>query len=152
MIRDLSAINFTASGIYANTMRFVDGDGVQVQICAPEYARNQTWDNEGEMYPAEFEALQAMRRDHVTIWVKDLEKSSAMYQRHFELDLRREIKGDTHCLGVGNGSFFGIQLSGKDYGYIDHYCLGLKDFDTDKIERNGNGSSVSKLCQYCSIH
>ncbi|HEY3341380.1 MAG TPA: VOC family protein, partial [Anaerolineae bacterium] len=74
---------------------------------------------------------QPMTLDHLTIKVPDLERSSRFYQDVFGMPLLR-AEPDTHYLGLGN-SFMGIQPSGTDRAYIDHFCLGLMAFDARGI-------------------
>ena len=75
--------------------------------------------------------LQPVTLDHLTIKVPDLEQSSRFYQDVLGMPLLRALP-DTHYLGVGD-SFMGIQPSGSDQAYIDHFCLGLKNFNAGDI-------------------
>eukprot|EP00475_Leptophrys_vorax_P024252 TRINITY_DN3342_c0_g1_i1.p2 TRINITY_DN3342_c0_g1~~TRINITY_DN3342_c0_g1_i1.p2 ORF type:complete len:299 (-),score=95.22 TRINITY_DN3342_c0_g1_i1:45-941(-) len=135
VISTLKAFNLTASGIYENTLRFEDPNGLHIQLCNGDYAQNQTWDlDPSKQIPTQFNALQAVTIDHITIKVPDLEKTSLFYQKLFNLPLLRVIPGNTHYLGIGNNSFFGIQPSGSDKAWIDHFCIGLQDFNTEQIE------------------
>jgi catechol 2,3-dioxygenase-like lactoylglutathione lyase family enzyme len=84
--------------------------------------------------------LQAVTLDHVTIRAKNLEKSSKFYQEVFGMPLKRIIPGQTHYLSLGN-SFLGIE-SLKDSVCIDHICLGLKNFDSEKIIARLNSMGI----------
>jgi catechol 2,3-dioxygenase-like lactoylglutathione lyase family enzyme len=101
VIATLKDFNMTASGIYENTLRFEDPNGLHIQLCNGDYAQNQTWDlDPSKQIPTEFNDLQAVTIDHITIKVPDLEATSLFYQKLFNLPLMRVIPGDTHYLGV----------------------------------------------------
>lgn len=93
--------------------------------------------------------LQAIIFDHITIRVPDVVSTSNFYQQVFEMPLRRvveEPEGElTHYLQVGN-AFFGIQESPKgSKAFVDHFCIGLKNFNSDKIAKrlSDNGFDLS---------
>jgi catechol 2,3-dioxygenase-like lactoylglutathione lyase family enzyme len=69
--------------------------------------------------------------DHFTVVAPDLERSSRFFQDVLGIPLLRALP-DTHYLGVGN-SFLGIQPSSSHPACIDHFCLGLKNFDANGI-------------------
>jgi glyoxylase I family protein len=75
--------------------------------------------------------LQAVTIDHVTMRVKDLERSAKFYEDVFGMKIKRIIPNETYYLSVGN-SFFAVE-SLKDSVKIDHFCLGLKNFNTEKL-------------------
>lgn len=75
--------------------------------------------------------LQAVTIDHVTIRVPDVARASAFYQDILDAPLLR-VYSDTHYLGV-NHSFFAIQPSDSKPAWIDHFCLGLKNFEPSQI-------------------
>jgi len=133
VISALQAYGLTPTGISTNTMRFWDQDGIQIQLCNYDYADNQTWFYEGIPVPTTFNPLQAMQFGQVTIKVSNLEKASALYQKLFGLPLIREVKGVMHYLGVGDNSFLGIQSSGMSTGFIDSFCFGIKDYQTEPM-------------------
>jgi catechol 2,3-dioxygenase-like lactoylglutathione lyase family enzyme len=76
-------------------------------------------------------ALQPVTLDHLTIKVPNLERSSRFYQQVLGMPLLR-VEPDTHYLGLGS-SFLGIQPSGSGQAYIDHYCLGLANYNTQDL-------------------
>jgi catechol 2,3-dioxygenase-like lactoylglutathione lyase family enzyme len=144
---NLGLMNFDARGIVArlaqkgisiegpagaDSVRFVDPDGLHIQLSSTDYARKQTYRDESPADQARsVPDLQPVTLDHVTIKVADLERSSRFYQDVLGMPLlRREL--DTHYLGLGN-SFMSIQPSGSDRATIDHFSLGLMNFDARGI-------------------
>jgi len=68
--------------------------------------------------------------NHVTIFVEDVGKSVAFFQRLFGMPvLTRQVPGIN--LVAGGGGFLGIYpAQGRPTG-INHVCFGLEDFDAD---------------------
>ena len=75
--------------------------------------------------------LQPATIDHLTLKTPDLQRASRFYQEALDMPLLR-AEADTHYLGVGN-SFMGLQPSGSQPAYIDHFCLGLANFDPGRV-------------------
>ena len=70
--------------------------------------------------------------NHVTVFVKDVQKSQQLYQELFGLPLlTRQDPGVN--LNAGNG-FFGIYpAQGQAATGINHVCFGLENFDADAV-------------------
>jgi catechol 2,3-dioxygenase-like lactoylglutathione lyase family enzyme len=87
----------------------------------------------GELKRPELEQLLVSQKpatgtlDHVTLHVRDLDKTSRLYQEVFGLPLLRN-ENNTHYLGLGT-SFLGLQPSGDEEPRLDHFCLGVPNFD-----------------------
>jgi len=75
--------------------------------------------------------LQPVTLDHLTMKVPNIERSSHFYQEVLDMPVLR-VEPDTHYLGVGN-SFMGLQPSGSNQAYIDHFSLGLMNFSPQGI-------------------
>ena len=97
-------------------------------------------------------AFQARMLNHVTLEVKNLERSVAFYQQLFGMPLQSDqIVGPRRvpvpCLRIGRGPQFiafmeptafvpADQLADSDLGErsgINHFCLGIADFDPDAV-------------------
>jgi catechol 2,3-dioxygenase-like lactoylglutathione lyase family enzyme len=77
--------------------------------------------------------LQPVTLDHVTFRVPDMERASRFYQDVLGMPLLRT--DPVHYLGVGN-SFMAIEpfeKPGQATAFVDHFCLGLKNFDAARI-------------------
>ena len=116
-----------------DALRFIDPDGLIVQLSTTDHARKNIYQDEASRLTAEQAAsdLQPVTLDHFTIVAPDLERSSRFFQDVLGIPLLRALP-DTHYLGVGN-SFLGIQPSSSHPACIDHFCLGLKNFDANGI-------------------
>jgi catechol 2,3-dioxygenase-like lactoylglutathione lyase family enzyme len=69
--------------------------------------------------------------NHVTVFVKDVQRSVDFYQRLFDMQvLTRQDPGINLKAG---SSFLGIYPSQSEPVGINHLCLGLKDFDADAV-------------------
>jgi hypothetical protein len=147
--------------------RISDINGMQVQLSNTEYGIEQTFRhsklqtvdsllsllNGSKITKASFETgiagmleggpsakdLQAVTVDHVVIKAPDVQKTTKYYQDNFLMPLIRQ-SGDTVYLAVGN-SYLAIQPSGNGKGYVDHFCFGVKNFNSanmaKKLKDNG---------------
>jgi catechol 2,3-dioxygenase-like lactoylglutathione lyase family enzyme len=72
--------------------------------------------------------------NHVTLLVSDVERSVDFYQGLFGMPIISR-QGDTATnLRVGNGPhFLGLALAGANRPRIDHFCLGVENFDVDRL-------------------
>jgi catechol 2,3-dioxygenase-like lactoylglutathione lyase family enzyme len=78
--------------------------------------------------------------NHFTIAVADVQRAVAFYERVFgmrmqynqgtEADWQRKV---IPIVGIGKGPQFLAFASGKDAGRIDHFCLGVQNFDAADI-------------------
>jgi catechol 2,3-dioxygenase-like lactoylglutathione lyase family enzyme len=135
--------------------RISDINGIPIQLSNTEYGIEQTFRhsklqtvdsllsllNSGKITRASFETnipalleggqsakdLQAVTIDHIVIKAPNVQKTAKYYQDNFLMPLVRQ-SGDTVYLAVGN-SYLAIQPSGNGKGYVDHFCLGVKNFN-----------------------
>ena len=74
-------------------------------------------------------ALRAFNINHVNIRVSDLDRSEQFYRQLFSLPPRRAIPGRPFALDLGDGTSF-LSLPERPVGgVIDHFCVGVEDFD-----------------------
>ena len=78
--------------------------------------------------PAGFRAVSV---NHITVKVPDLHRTSKFYQEFFGMPLRQQ-SATTHILGVGK-SFFGIEQGDDQPASVNHYDLGIENFNADAI-------------------
>ena len=92
--------------------------------------------------------LKAITKNHVTVRVPDLHRTSQFYQEFFGMPLKQQ-SATVHILGVGK-SFFGIEQGEGQTATVDHYDFGIAGFNADEAraklkKRNLNfGSGTSK--------
>jgi catechol 2,3-dioxygenase-like lactoylglutathione lyase family enzyme len=80
------------------------------------------------------DTLQARSLNHVSLIVADLNRSVAFYQRVFGLAVASRQSGGVN-LRVGD-AFVGIYQAGANgTAQINHFCLGLANFDADRTAR-----------------
>lgn len=68
--------------------------------------------------------------NHATIYVSDVAKSKAFYQKLLGLKVRTETK-DYCNLDLGN-SFLSINKAESSFR-IDHFCVGIESFDAEAV-------------------
>jgi catechol 2,3-dioxygenase-like lactoylglutathione lyase family enzyme len=68
--------------------------------------------------------------NHATIYVSDVAKSKAFYQKLLGLKVRTETK-DYCNLDLGN-SFLSINKDQSSFR-IDHFCVGIESFDAEAV-------------------
>ncbi len=79
--------------------------------------------------------FQASSIDHVSIAVSDIERSAEFYQRVFGLfTLNRDLADETIRLKVGLG-YLALRHR-KDPGRVDHFALGVANFNKQSITRD----------------
>lgn len=70
---------------------------------------------------------------HVNVPVSDLGRSEAFYRKLFGLGPSRIVQGpDNHGLDLPGGGIIILQKSDRP-GRIDHFCVGVDDFNADRM-------------------
>src|SRR5947207_11793370 len=70
---------------------------------------------------------------HVNVQVSDVARSEAFYRKLFDLPPSRRVQGpDNHGLDFPAGGLIILQKSDRP-GRIDHFCVGVSDFDADRL-------------------
>ena len=70
---------------------------------------------------------------HVNLQVSDVVKSEAFYRKLFALPPTRVVQGpDNHGFDLPGGGLFILQKS-ENPGRIDHFCLGVGEFNADRL-------------------
>jgi len=71
---------------------------------------------------------------HVNILVSDLNQTEAFYRKLFSLAPKRPVPNRPYILDLGDGvSFLSIPERANNAGTIDHFCVGVRDFDAVKV-------------------
>jgi catechol 2,3-dioxygenase-like lactoylglutathione lyase family enzyme len=86
----------------------------------------------GAATPTSAAPLQPQGLNHVSLFVSDMNRSVQFYQRVFEMPVQSVQQNGTN-LAAGDGTqFLGIyQVPGTPR--IDHVCLSVRDFDSDRV-------------------
>ena len=82
--------------------------------------------------------------NHVSLNVKDIQRSGEWYSKMFNLPRVQTAEKDNYMLGLGltqadrqKGALGHLSIhptpAGKTPGYIDHFCLGLANFNEAKV-------------------
>ena len=80
---------------------------------------------------AQDDALKAETLNHVSLIVSDLDRSVTFYQRLFGMTVR-SVQDNGVNLAAGD-AFVGLYQGGASAApRIDHFCLGLRDFDAER--------------------
>ena len=70
---------------------------------------------------------------HVNVQVSDVVRSEAFYRKLFDVPPSRRVQGpDNHGLDFPGGGLIILQKSDRP-GRIDHFCVGVSDFDADRL-------------------
>jgi catechol 2,3-dioxygenase-like lactoylglutathione lyase family enzyme len=70
---------------------------------------------------------------HVNVQVSDVPRSEAFYRTLFRLPPTRKVQGpDNHGLDLPGGGLIILQKSDRP-GRIDHFCVGVDDFDAKQM-------------------
>lgn len=75
--------------------------------------------------------FQGKMLNHATIYVSDVAKSKAFYQKLLDLKVRAEDK-DYCNLDLGN-SFLSINKKDESPFGIDHFCIGIESFNAETV-------------------
>ena len=70
---------------------------------------------------------------HVNLQVSDLARSETFYRTLFALPAPRVVQGpDNHGFDLPGGGLIILQKSNTP-GRIDHFCVGVEQFDADRL-------------------
>jgi catechol 2,3-dioxygenase-like lactoylglutathione lyase family enzyme len=77
--------------------------------------------------------LRGININHVNLQVSDLERSEEFYRTLFSLPPKREVPGRPYALDLGDGLSFLSVPEEEPPGVIDHFCVGVEDFDPERV-------------------
>jgi len=86
------------------------------------------------------QVAQARTLNHVSIGVSDVERAAEFYQALLGLDVVSRPGNGGINLGLGDG-FLGL-YSLPEVGRAHHFCLGVDEYDPDRIAEALNGAGV----------
>lgn len=77
--------------------------------------------------------LRGININHVNLQVASLDRSEAFYRRLFSLPPRREVPGRPYALDLADGRSFLSLPERAPTGVIDHFCVGVEDFEPTRV-------------------
>jgi catechol 2,3-dioxygenase-like lactoylglutathione lyase family enzyme len=87
----------------------------------------------GSSHTRQSGVLRGINLNHVNLRVADLDRSVAFYRGLFSLPPAREVPGRPWTLDLADGTSFLSLPEGQPGGVIDHYCVGVEDFEPQRV-------------------
>src|SRR6266568_6787475 len=79
---------------------------------------------------------------HVNVQVSNLARSEAFYRRVFDLAPTHRVQGpDNHGFDLPAGGLIILQKSNQP-GRIDHFCIGVEDFDAERLRTTVKSAGI----------
>ena len=120
MINDIDALITSYEGGRLSRRQLLQALAV---IAAPAAAKAQT--------PAG--VMKGRNLHHINMRVSELARSEAFYRKLFGLPPTRVVQGpDNHGFDLPGGGLIILQKSDEP-GRIDHFCIGVDDFNADRL-------------------
>ena len=79
--------------------------------------------------------LRGINLNHVNLQVSNLDRSVDFCRRLFSLPPRREVPGRPFALDLADGLSFLSVPQREPTGVIDHFCVGVEDFEPERVGR-----------------
>ncbi len=83
--------------------------------------------------PRQDGALRGININHVNLQNSDLDRSVDFYRELFSLPPKREVPGRPYALDLADGLSFLSVPQREPSGDIDHFCVGVEDFEPDRV-------------------
>jgi catechol 2,3-dioxygenase-like lactoylglutathione lyase family enzyme len=82
---------------------------------------------------------------HINLQVRDVARSEAFYRTVFALPATRVVQGpDNHGFDLPGGGLIILQKSDTP-GRIDHFCVGVQNFDADRMRAAVKAAGVERV-------
>jgi len=91
--------------------------------------------------------LRGININHVNLQVSDLDRSVDFYRRLFSLPPRREVPGRPFALDLADGVSFLSVPQREPTGVIDHFCVGVEDFEPERVARALRSAAMDRDLQ-----
>jgi catechol 2,3-dioxygenase-like lactoylglutathione lyase family enzyme len=79
---------------------------------------------------------------HVNVRVSDIARSEAFYRNLFGFSPTRRVQGpDNHGFDLPGGGLIILQKSDQP-GRIDHFCIGVDDFDAERLRTRVKSAGI----------
>ncbi len=83
--------------------------------------------------PRQEGVLRGININHVNLQNSDLDRSVDFYRELFSLPPKREVPGRPYALDLADGLSFLSVPEREPSGDIDHFCVGVEDFEPDRV-------------------
>ena len=83
--------------------------------------------------PKQDGVLRGININHVNLQNSDLDRSVDFYRELFSLPPKREVPGSPYALDLADGLSFLSVPQREPSGDIDHFCVGVEDFEPDRV-------------------
>ena len=83
--------------------------------------------------PKQEGVLRGININHVNLQNSNLDRSVDFYRRLFSLPPKREVPGRPYALDLADGLSFLSVPEREPSGDIDHFCVGVEDFEPDRV-------------------
>jgi catechol 2,3-dioxygenase-like lactoylglutathione lyase family enzyme len=94
---------------------------------------------------AEIGVMKSRILHHVNVQVSDVRRSEAFYRTLFRLPPTRRVQGpDNHGLDLPGGGLIILQKSDRP-GRIDHFCVGVEDFDAERMRTAAKAAGMEGI-------
>lgn len=82
---------------------------------------------------------------HVNVRVSDMARSEAFYRNLFGFSPTRRVQGpDNHGFDLSGGGLIILQKSDQP-GRIDHFCVGVEDFDAERLRGRVKSAGIGNV-------
>lgn len=89
--------------------------------------------------------LKGRNLHHVNVRVSDIARSEAFYRTLFGLAPSRRVQGpDNHGFDLPGGGLIILQKSDQP-GRIDHFCIGVDDFDAERLRARVTSAGIGSV-------
>ena len=88
--------------------------------------------------------LRGVNINHVNLQVSNLDRSVEFYRELFSLPPKREIPGRPHALDLADGLSFLSVPQREPTGVIDHFCVGVEDFEPERVANALRGAGLDR--------
>ena len=89
-------------------------------------------------------ALRGVNINHVNLQVSNLDRSVEFYRQLFSLPPKREVPGRPYALDLADGLSF-LSVPERDpTGDIDHFCVGVEDFEPERVANAIRGAGLDR--------
>ena len=83
--------------------------------------------------PKQAGVLRGVNINHVNLQNSGLDRSVDFYRKLFSLPPKREVPGRPYALDLADGLSFLSVPQREPSGDIDHFCVGVEDFEPDRV-------------------
>jgi catechol 2,3-dioxygenase-like lactoylglutathione lyase family enzyme len=88
--------------------------------------------------------LRGININHVNLQNSNLDRSVDFYRELFSLPPKREVPGRPDALDLADGLSFLSVPQREPSGDINHFCVGVEDFEADRVATAIRGAGLDR--------